>query len=65
MICFGFNCNAGDRLFDASQYAFFGKDTSDKPDFGCLEVGQEEDNSLNGFGDDEYHLFNTTQVYTF
>ncbi|KAL9996987.1 hypothetical protein Hdeb2414_s0658g00931201 [Helianthus debilis subsp. tardiflorus] len=44
------------KLFDASQYAFFGQDSLGKADFGCLEG--EEDNSLNGPGDDEYRLFN-------
>ncbi|XP_076891005.1 protein PAT1 homolog 2-like [Bidens hawaiensis] len=43
------------KLFDASQYAFFGQDSLGKADFGCLEV--EDDNTLNGPGDDEYRLF--------
>ncbi|XP_076950585.1 protein PAT1 homolog 1-like [Bidens hawaiensis] len=46
-----------DKLFDASQYAFFGQDILDKADFGCLEA-EEEDKPLNGpGGDDEYRLF--------
>ncbi|KAK9076299.1 hypothetical protein SSX86_004632 [Deinandra increscens subsp. villosa] len=43
------------KRFDASQYAFFGQDSLGKADFGCLEV--EEDNPLNGLGDEEYRLF--------
>ncbi|KAK9052614.1 hypothetical protein SSX86_029244 [Deinandra increscens subsp. villosa] len=46
---------SNDKLFDASQYAFFGRDILEKADFGCLEV--EEDKPLNGPGDDEYRLF--------
>ncbi|KAF5771625.1 hypothetical protein HanRHA438_Chr13g0578861 [Helianthus annuus] len=43
-----------DKLFDASQYAFFGRH-ADKAEFGCLE---EDDYSLPaGIADDEYHLF--------
>ncbi|KAI7745257.1 hypothetical protein M8C21_019925, partial [Ambrosia artemisiifolia] len=44
-----------DRLFDASQYAFFGRPAMDKADFGCLE--EDGDNPLAGIADDEYHLF--------
>ncbi|KAM0059553.1 hypothetical protein Hdeb2414_s0005g00182681 [Helianthus debilis subsp. tardiflorus] len=47
---------SSDKLFDASQYAFFGQDVLEKADFGCLEV-EEEDKPLNGVGDDEYRLF--------
>lgn len=47
-----------DRRFDASQYAFFGQNLSEKADFGCIEVEEEYDNPLNGLGDDEYRLFN-------
>ncbi|KAL4569981.1 hypothetical protein LXL04_025630 [Taraxacum kok-saghyz] len=47
-----------DKRFDASQYAFFGQTLSDKADFGCLEVEEEDDIPLNGLGDDEYRLFN-------
>ncbi|KAK9059942.1 hypothetical protein SSX86_020646 [Deinandra increscens subsp. villosa] len=43
-----------DRLFDASQYAFFGRPAMEKVDFGCLE---EDDNPSTGIADDEYHLF--------
>ncbi|KAI3694060.1 hypothetical protein L1987_77019 [Smallanthus sonchifolius] len=43
------------KLFDASQYAFFGQDILGKADFGCLEV--EDDNPVNGLGDDGYRLF--------
>lgn len=46
-----------DKRFDASQYAFFGQNLSDKADFGCLEVEEDDDNPLNGLGDDEYRLF--------
>ncbi|KAL8241985.1 hypothetical protein R6Q59_012287 [Mikania micrantha] len=44
-----------DRLFDASQYAFFGRPAVDKVDFGCLE--EDGDNPSTGIVDDEYHLF--------
>ncbi|KAI3816396.1 hypothetical protein L1987_16090 [Smallanthus sonchifolius] len=44
-----------DRLFDASQYAFFGWPAMDKVDFGCLE--EDDDNPATGIADDEYHLF--------
>ncbi|KAI3812325.1 hypothetical protein L1987_17032 [Smallanthus sonchifolius] len=47
---------SNDKLFDASQYAFFGQDSLDKADFGCLEV-EDEDKPLSGPGDDEYRLF--------
>nr|XP_043606729.1 protein PAT1 homolog 1-like [Erigeron canadensis] len=46
---------SGDKLFDASQYAFFGQNVSEKADFGCIEV--EQDNPLIGLADDEYRLF--------
>ncbi|XP_071701961.1 protein PAT1 homolog 1-like [Rutidosis leptorrhynchoides] len=46
---------SGDKLFDASQYAFFGQGNSDKAEFGCLEV--EVESSFYGPGDDEYRLF--------
>ncbi|KAK1416370.1 hypothetical protein QVD17_32161 [Tagetes erecta] len=44
-----------DELFDASQYAFFGRNAIDKVDFGCLE--EDEYNPSTGIADDEYHLF--------
>ncbi|KAJ0489075.1 hypothetical protein HanHA300_Chr12g0439901 [Helianthus annuus] len=49
--------SSDDRLFDASQYAFFGRPAMDKVDFGCLE--EDGDNPLIGVAvaDDEYHLF--------
>ncbi|KAI3778624.1 hypothetical protein L2E82_08005 [Cichorium intybus] len=47
--------SSDDKLFDASQYAFFGRQTPDKFEFGCLE--EDEDNPPTGIPDDEYHLF--------
>ncbi|KAL7586604.1 hypothetical protein Lser_V15G39681 [Lactuca serriola] len=44
-----------DKLFDASQYAFFGRPTTEKIECGCLE--EDEDNPLTGVPDDECHLF--------
>ncbi|KVI05252.1 hypothetical protein Ccrd_016412 [Cynara cardunculus var. scolymus] len=43
------------KLFDASQYAFFGRHSMDKAEFGCLE--EDDDNPSTGIADDEYHLF--------
>lgn len=51
----GHNSLSGDKLFDASHYAFFGQGNTDKADFGCLEV--EVESPLSGPGDDEYRLF--------
>ncbi|XP_076917935.1 protein PAT1 homolog 1-like [Bidens hawaiensis] len=48
--------NQDDRLFDASQYAFFGQPAIDMADFGCLEE-DGGDNPTTGIADDEYHLF--------
>ncbi|XP_023736882.2 protein PAT1 homolog 2 [Lactuca sativa] len=47
--------SSDDKLFDASQYAFFGRPTTEKVEFGCLE--EDEDNPSTGVPDDEYHLF--------
>nr|GEU45478.1 protein PAT1 homolog 1-like [Tanacetum cinerariifolium] len=45
------------KLFDASQYAFFGQDSLDMAtDLGCIEV-EQQDNPLNGLGEDGYRLF--------
>lgn len=48
-------------MFDASQYAFFGRNSMDKVDLGCLEEDVVVDDSSNSFAtgvvDDEYHLF--------
>ncbi|KAD3641949.1 hypothetical protein E3N88_31173 [Mikania micrantha] len=51
-----------DKLFDASQYAFFGQDSLDKADYSCLEV-EEEDKPLIKPGDDEYRLFDRDEVF--
>ena len=51
---------ADDKLFDASQYAFFGRPTTEKVEFGCLE--EDEDNPSTGVPDDEYHLFDREEV---
>ncbi|KAL4575555.1 hypothetical protein LXL04_022402 [Taraxacum kok-saghyz] len=47
--------SAEDKLFDASQYAFFGRQTTEKVELGCLE--EDVDNPSTGIPDDEYHLF--------
>lgn len=52
---------ADDRLFDASQYAFFGQPAIDMADFGCLEE-DGGDNATTGIADDEYHLFDREEV---
>ncbi|KAL0289327.1 UNVERIFIED_CONTAM: protein PAT11 [Sesamum angustifolium] len=50
---------SGSALFDASQYAFFGKDIVDEVELGGL--GDEEEGLPGGFGGEEelneYHLF--------
>ncbi|KAK3019758.1 hypothetical protein RJ639_004204, partial [Escallonia herrerae] len=43
-------------LFDASQYAFFGRDVAEEVELGAIE-DEEEDVPVVGCGDDEYHLF--------
>lgn len=51
------------KLFDASQYAFFGQDSLDKAtDLGCIEV-EQEDNALNGLGEDGYRLFDREEAH--
>ncbi|KAK9063864.1 hypothetical protein SSX86_017736 [Deinandra increscens subsp. villosa] len=52
----GLGSSSGDKLFDASQYAFFGQHAVDKVELGCLE--EDGYNISTGFVDDEYHLFN-------
>ncbi|KAI3730405.1 hypothetical protein L1987_61575 [Smallanthus sonchifolius] len=47
--------SSDDKLFDASQYAFFGRHAVDNVEFGCLE--EVDDNPSTGFADDEYRLF--------
>ncbi|CAI9292899.1 unnamed protein product [Lactuca saligna] len=49
-----------DKLFDASQYAFFGRPTTEKIEFGCLE--EDEDNPSTGVLDDECHLFDREEL---
>ncbi|XP_059318390.1 protein PAT1 homolog 1-like [Lycium ferocissimum] len=46
-------------LFDASQYAFFGRDITEEVELGCLD-GEKDNSDLAIRGDDEiqeYHLF--------
>ncbi|XP_071685583.1 protein PAT1 homolog 1-like [Rutidosis leptorrhynchoides] len=47
------------KVFDASQYAFFGqKSVDNKVEFGCLEEEHSDNNNFtSGIVDDEYHLF--------
>lgn len=58
---------ADSALFDASQYAFFGRDISEEVELGGLE-DEQENNDLavgGGLGDDEiheYHLFEKDEV---
>lgn len=66
MLCF----DADSALFDASQYAFFGRDIGEEVELGGLD---EEGNSCvpsvdGGFGDEdvqEYHLFEKDEVHSF
>lgn len=58
---------AGSAMFDASQYAFFGKDIMDGMELGGLEDEAEVVPSFGGgFGGDEelneYHLFEKDEV---
>lgn len=61
---------ADNALFDASQYAFFGRDIGEEVELGGLE---EEGNNCvpavdGGFGDvdtHEYHLFEKDEVRSF
>lgn len=46
--------HAGNTLFDASQYAFFGGDVPEEVELGGLEEN-DDDTALVGF-DDEFHL---------
>lgn len=52
---------SGGEMFDASQYAFFGKDIMDDVELGCLEDDKAGVPVIGGglFGDElnEYHLF--------
>lgn len=66
LLCF----DADSALFDASQYAFFGRDIGEEVELGGLD---EEGNSCvpsvdGGFGDEdvqEYHLFEKDEVHYF
>ncbi|XP_042519808.1 protein PAT1 homolog 2-like isoform X1 [Macadamia integrifolia] len=46
--------SSGNALFDASQYAFFGKDVLEEVELGGLE--DEDDIRFGGIDDEEYHL---------
>lgn len=65
---FGFwLCDAGSGMFDASQYAFFGKDIKDEVELGGLEDEEVDLPAIRGgFGGDEelneYHLFDKDEV---
>lgn len=56
-------CDAGDTVFDASQYAFFGKDVVEEVELGGLE--DEEDNLSAPTFDEEEFLFDKEEVYYF
>lgn len=45
------------KVFDASQYAFFGQKSMEKAELGCLEEENDDNNFSSGIVDDEYHLF--------
>ncbi|KAF8408721.1 hypothetical protein HHK36_004786 [Tetracentron sinense] len=47
--------SSGNALFDASQYAFFGKDVAEEVELGGLE-DEGDDVPVVGFDDEEYHL---------
>ncbi|KAF9587451.1 hypothetical protein IFM89_002632 [Coptis chinensis] len=47
--------SSGNALFDASQYAFFGKDVVEEVELGGLEE-DDESNQLVGFDDEEYRF---------
>lgn len=47
--------DAGDAVFDASQYAFFGNDNVEEVELGGLE-DEDEDLPAVGFDDGEYRL---------
>ncbi|KAF5735655.1 protein PAT1 1-like [Tripterygium wilfordii] len=49
--------SSSDALFDASQYAFFGKNTVEEVDLGGLD-NDADDPVFGSVNDDEYHLFN-------
>lgn len=53
---------ADNALFDASQYEFFGQNLAEDVELGGLE-DVEEDLPTFGAGDDEYHLFERTEVW--
>lgn len=53
-------CYAGDAVFDASQYAFFGKDVVEEVELGGLE--DEEDNIAASAFDEEEFLFDKEEV---
>lgn len=56
-------CDAEDTVFDASQYAFFGKDVVEEVELGGLE--DEEDNLPAPAYDEEEFLFDKEEVYCF
>ena len=47
--------NAGDAVFDASQYAFFGNDAVEEVELGGLEDDEDEIPQV-GLADEEYQL---------
>ncbi|KAF8390955.1 hypothetical protein HHK36_023255 [Tetracentron sinense] len=48
--------SSGNALFDASQYAFFGKDVAEEVELGGLE-DEEDEIPVVGFDDEDYRLF--------
>lgn len=55
------NCVAGNTLFDASQYEFFGQNVGEEVELGGLE-DDRDGSPVFGSVDDEYHLFDKGEV---
>ncbi|KAL5581629.1 hypothetical protein UlMin_014071 [Ulmus minor] len=58
-----FGENSSNKLFDASQYEFFGQNVVNEVELGGLEE-EEEDIPLFGPADNEYHLFEKEESAT-
>ncbi|XP_047330147.1 protein PAT1 homolog 2-like isoform X2 [Impatiens glandulifera] len=52
---------SSDATFDASQYAFFGKDVSEEVELGGIENDETYDIQFAGNVGDEYHLFESQE----
>ena len=61
---FPFNSLADSKLFDASQYEFFGQHAVEGVELGGLE-NDKDDIPVFGSVDDEYQLFEREEVYIF